>query len=226
MQDKNYECDYCGKKFVSEQRFLAHRCKTMERYEILQTSTGQTAWYLYREWMKAHRRNVKNVRSFVKSKYFNSFVRFAKHTKKVALPKPTLFIELMKEKDISPTIWTNDQVYAMYLEFLDRQCDPYKMVEITINTLFEISEAAECNVEDIFEVLTANEVIHFLRQRRLSPWFLLLSNKFMHFFSKQISSEERIIIESIVRPEYWSKKFQQHPQTVQTIKKYVKEMNL
>ena len=132
----------------------------------------------------------------------------------------------MNEKDISPTIWTNDQVYAMYLEFLDRQCDPHQMAQITINTLFEVCEAAECDVSELFDVLTANEVIHLLRQRRLSPWVLLLSPRFVEFYGKKVSSEERMAIESIIRPSYWKTKFSKNPDTVKQMRKYVAELGL
>jgi len=132
----------------------------------------------------------------------------------------------MREKDIAPAIWNSDAVYAIYLEFLDRKGDPNKQAEITINTLFDIAEEHECEVSDVFDVLTPNEVIHYLRQRRLSPWVLLNSKKFQQFFINKVSPEERIIMESIIRPHYWGQKFESRPDARELMRTYVSELNL
>lgn len=226
MRERRYECKFCHAKFVHEDRFLKHRCKQMIRDEEFRTPLGQAAWLYYQEWMKAYRRQVPRSSAFLHSKFYSSFVRFAKFVKRVHLPDPKTFIHLMKEKDIAPSIWNSDQVYAIYLEFLDRKGDPKKQAEITINTLFDIAEAAECSVGDVFDVLTPNETIQLMRERRLSPWILLNSKKFMEFFVQQVSPEERIIMESIIRPNYWAEKFQSRPNDRELMRTYVSELNL
>lgn len=198
----------------------------MIRDEEFRTPIGQAAWHFYQEWMKAYRRQVPRSSAFLNSKFYSSFIRFAKFVKRVHLPDPKTFIVLMKEKDISPSIWNNDQVYAIYLEFLDRKGDPKKQAQITIDTLFDLAEAAKCDVSDVFTVLTPSEVIQLLRERRLSPWILLNSEKFRLFFADCVSPEERIIMESIIRPNYWAEKFQSRPEDRQLMKTYVSELNL
>lgn len=226
MREKQFQCKFCGARFSVEQRFINHRCKQMIRDEEFRTVDGQAAWIFYQKWMKAYRRIVPKPSAFLQSKFYNSFVRFAVFTKKVNLPDVDMFIWLMKDKDVSPTIWTNDQVYALYLEFMDRKAPPLKHAEITINTLFDISQERGCEVTDVFDELTPNEVIHLLRQRRLSPWILLHSNKFKQFFINRVSAEERIVMESIIRPPYWGKKFSSMPDDVERMKLYVGELSI
>lgn len=226
MQQRNYQCEYCGKGFVHEDRFLNHKCKQLKRYEQFETPVGQAAWFYYQQWMKEQRKNVPKSKSFIQSKFFNSFIRFAEFVKKVSLPKPNLFIWLMCQKDISPTIWTNHQVYSIYLEFLDRKAEPYQMVQMTIDTLFKLAEAADCDVEQIFDVLTPSEIITLLQRRSLSPWLLLLSKKFTNFYINCVNSEQRKIIESIIKPDFWAQKFSENPNVVNDIKRYIAELNL
>jgi len=144
MNKERFSCNYCTATFVTEDRYVKHYCKQMQRIDELQTPTGQAAWAFYQRWMKAYRRMVPHIDSFSKSKYYQSFVRFAESVKRLNIPDPEAFINLMKEKDISPTIWTNDQVYALYLEFLDRRATPISQAKITINTIFNIADAADC----------------------------------------------------------------------------------
>lgn len=225
MKERKFECKFCNARFVSEDRFLRHRCKQMIRDEQLRTPIGQAAWIYYQKWMKVYHRQVPRSSSFLRSKFFSSFIRFAEFVKKVHLPDPDTFIWLMKEKDISPTIWNNDQVYAIYLEFLDRKGDPKKHAEITVDTLFKVAEAGECQVGDVFEIFTPTEVIQLLRERRISPWILLNSKKFMKFFVCS-SAEERIVMESIIRPNYWAEKFRKRPKDVEMMRKIVSELKL
>jgi hypothetical protein len=198
----------------------------MQRDEEFRTPIGQASWLFYQKWMKAYKRMVPNPQSFLKSKYYQSFNRFAKRAKKLNFPDTDAFIALMKEKDISPTLWTNDQVYAIYLEYLDRRASPLNQAKITIDTLFKISEAAECEVGEVFEILQPNEVITLLRERRISPWILLFSLKFKELLIHTASDEQRIIMESIIRPHYWVDKFKKHPNDVEMMKKYVGELGI
>ena len=96
----------------------------------------------------------------------------------------------------------------------------------TINTLFDIAEIGDCEVNEVFEMMTPSEVIQLLRERQLTPWLLLNSKKFMNFYISKVSSEERLIMESIIRPAYWAEKFEKYPKVVETMRLYVLELNL
>jgi len=222
----HFRCTFCSATFVTEDRYIKHNCKHMKRAEEMKSPIGQAAWAFYQSWMKAYHRMVPSIDSFTKSKFYQSFIRFATHVKKLNIPDPEAFIALMKEKDISPTIWTNDQVYAIYLEFLDRRASPTSQAKITINTLFKIADACECEVSEVFDMLTGNEIIILLRERRLSPWILLVSKKFKQMLIKNVTDEQRIIMESIIRPNYWIQKFKKCPEDVETMRKYVEELDI
>lgn len=226
MVEARYQCKFCGHRFVHENRFLKHQCKQMKREETFQQPLGQAAWIFYQKWMRANKKMAHNANAFLHSKFYNSFIKFAEFVKTVRMPEPDLFIALMTERDIAPTIWTSDQVYALYLEYMDKKISPQKHAEITINTLFDHAEKAEVGVESVFDTLTAHDVIQMLRERRLSPWILLNCPSFTRFFKEKTTPEERIVMESIIRPVYWKDKFLKHPEIVQQMKVYVRELKL
>lgn len=226
MKEKRFLCDFCGTRFSLETRYMNHRCKQMIRQEEFITPIGQAAWIFYQKWMKAKRKVVPKSSTFLHSKFYNSFIRFAEYIKKSHLPDVDMFIWLMTDKDISPTIWTSDQVYSQYIEFMDRKATPTKQAEITINSLFDLAQQHNCDVTAVFDTVCANEIIQLIRQRRLSPWLLLNSSKFREFFVKKTSAEERIILENIIRPPYWTKKFLSSPKDIQRMKLYVSELSL
>jgi hypothetical protein len=223
---QRYICRFCEKSFIREDRYIAHQCKQMRRDDEVRTPTGQAAFVFYQDWMKSHRRTAPSVEAFLTSRYYNSFMKFAKYVLDVQIPDIELFIWLMREKDIPPTIWTNDTVYTLYIEFLDRKSTPIHQTNITINTLFELADIYKTDVGSVFKVAHPIEVIGLLRKRKLSPWVLLHSLEFKNFYKDRTTPEQKIILDNIIRREYWAEKLKMHPNEISKIKEMVRELSL
>lgn len=222
-----HRCNFCGKPFTSEAWFLKHKCKEMAREDEFASIAGQSAWNYYKDWMKTkHKSVVSSSIAFKKSKYFKTFYNFTDFVKKTQLPDVAVFIDLMVRTGIDPNYWSSDAAYRKYLEYVTRQLPTRDLAKITIKTLFDIADAADVDVADVFDVLTPNEVIQLLHQRRLSPWVLLNSKKFARFFIDGTTTEERIIMESIVNVDYWTSRFNKNPKDVVVVKLYITELGL
>lgn len=200
----------------------------MVREERLRTSIGQAAWQFYQDWFRYQRKRVPDDRAFLKSQYFESFIRFAEFVRNTSLPSPDIFVKLMIEKNYTPTMWLIDSVYAQYMEHLELRASPQVHAEITVETLMAIADAAECDVSEVFDVMTGSEVIELVRQRKLSPWVLLLSDKFKEFLINlhKKNREQYIVLESLIRYQHWMKRFEKRPDDVRYMKKIVAELGL
>ncbi len=225
MMEANFRCNHCGHSFVYEDRYLRHRCKQMIRKEEVETILGQTAWFHYQAWMRAQHHLIPHIKSFLHSKFYSPFMRFAKFAKDVRIPDPDLYIKQMVALDMQPVLWTNDQVYVAFLEHMDRKVPANKNAQITIETLFDYADALGCDIGDVFSKIDANECIQLMRQRKLSPWLLLHIDKFKQFYA-QLSRDQKIVLETIIRPKYWSEKLKNNPEIVEQMKRFVKELNL
>lgn len=226
VEAPQYECNYCNKHFYHESRFLKHKCKWMKREEEFQTPLGQAAWGFYQKWMRYNKRIVPGSTAFKRSKYYSAFVKFAKFKKDVGLPNVDKFMRFMRDKGIQPNLWTDDTVYSQYLEFLDHKDHPISQAKITIDTILSIVDVAGIKPEHVFDMLTPNELLQLIRQRRMSPWVLLHSPKFRDFMVNRTTNEEQILFQQIIRPKYWKKKFENFPNEVEKIKIYIKELGL
>ena len=105
---------------------------------------------------------------------------------------------MVKSDNVPPAMWTLPEAHAMYLNKLDHLITPLQMVDITIDTLFDLSDDYEVPVSDIFTVVNPNEVIVLLQRRKLSPWLLLKSPKFVHFYTNSTSVDEQIILKTLI----------------------------
>jgi hypothetical protein len=198
----------------------------MKRFEEFQSPIGQAATGYYQRWMRAQKRNPPAANAFMDSKYFRTFINFAQFVAKVSLPTTDKFIWLMVEKKYPPTMWTLDAAYTQYIEFLDRKTTPNEQAARTIETLFNIADEKECDISAVFTKMLPMEVIHLVRVRKLSPWLLLHSTQFKLFFRDSVSPEQKIILETLINPDYWMDQFDDKPEGVEAIKKMVKEMDI
>lgn len=142
------------------------------------------------------------------------------------MPNIDKFIKLMHENDITPKLWTHDEVYAMYIEYIDLRSSPVELASVSVKTLFDIADAADCCVSDVFDFVESGEIITLFHQRRLTPWLMLFSTKFAKWCNESISAESLIVLESIIRPTYWKSRFIKRPDDVELMKKYIKHLSL
>lgn len=226
MAKYNYRCDFCNGGFVTEVRFLKHECDAMRRDKDFRSTVGKAAWIHYQTWMKSNRRSVPAPDSFIASRYFNTFIKFAKFVHRVNLPNVDGYIRLMSKRNISPTLWTHDQVYMLYLEHLEYNECPLMLAEVTIEKLYDLADENAVDISQVFDVVLPSEIIQLIRQRQLTPWILLKSPKFREFFMKKTTGQEQIIMETIIKPTFWGKRFKEHPDKVKSMVKMITQLNL
>lgn len=225
MNEKQFQCVYCEKEFVSETRYLKHTCEKMQRHQDVKTPMGQSAYSLYQTWFRLKKKNVPDISVFLKSKYYKPFLSFAEFVKRLKITESELFIRMMNDMGILPSHWARDDMYSYYIEYLDRKISPKKQATITLKTLEKITESADCDIVDVFEAITANELIQLVRERKLSPWLLLKSAKFNVKF-ELMSHEEQGIFLKLVRVDYWKTKFLSQPDVNQYMKDLVSHIGL
>ena len=183
---------------------MKHSCREKQRAEELATPIGQAAYMFYCDWMKAYKRKAPSADTFATSRYYATFVEFAKHVKKLNIGNPSKFVEIMCQKDLSPMLWRRDQCYSMYLEWMDKSQDPLEQVKVSIETLIDIAEREEVKIfSDIFIHMGVRQISEQIRLRKLSPWFLFCSRKFSEYL-KSLSKEETLELSAIINPAYWT----------------------
>lgn len=218
-------CRWCHKSFVREATYINHECSQMKREKELTTLDGQAAWQYYHTWMMKKKRMPPTSGSFVVSKLFRTFINFAKFAKKVQLPIPNIFIDWTIKKDYPPTMWTIDEVYVQYIDFVDNNLSPMDQVKTSITTLLNCADNHNIDTSEVFTYINPNELIHLVRIRKLSPWLLLASKKFGNMFAT-LNNEQQSILESIIKPEEWANKRAAHLDDVEMIKNYVRELGI
>lgn len=225
-KEKDLICSFCSKKFVRESAYLKHKCKYMVRYELFNTVIGHLAYMTFNQWRKISNLPPTDVEKFVNSKYFPSFERFAKFCKHQSIPDKIGYIELMVEKKLPPFMWTDVDVYDFYLENFDKNYTIEKKVDITSETIKNICSKIECDTKDFFDYVEPINLLKMITSRKLSPWVLLLSQKFLDFMKYKADKETKLLFNTFIDTLKWKKLFSQNPEKIVYIKSVIKELKL
>ena len=207
---------------------MKHECKTMKRLAQMKSIDGQRAFIYYETWMKLQGRRIGSIDTFIRSNFFLAFIRFAVFVKEMKLSSASVYIRLMVKRNFMPTMWTANEVYVIYIKHFDYLVSPLEQAEITVDTLFDISESMLCDTGDIFDRINPNILIEQIKQRKVSPWVLLNSKKFFNFLVnlKTININQYTVIEALLEVKHWKERFKKNRTTVSVIKKIVRELNL
>jgi len=224
--DKNLTCDFCGKNFKRESFYLKHKCEQMRRYDLFKKPIGHLAYLIFNQWRKICGYPSVTVDIFSKSRYFNAFVNFAEFCRKQSIPDKISYIELMVEKKLQPFNWCDIDVYDYYIAHFDREIDVDEKVNLSIETLKDLADKHECNISEVFDKITPIQILRLITARKLSPWLLLPSKKFMDFMIYKTNKEERLLFNTFINVEEWKKYFLENPDKVLEIKDINRKMGL
>lgn len=225
IADYKFECQFCKKKFKLEHNYMDHVCKQMIRDKEIRTPIGQAAWNMYQTWMRAQRKAVPKIQTFLESRYYATFVKNAKFVQKVGIPDVDVFIRYMVENKMPPALWKNDEIYASFLQHIDNRQSPEQQAKTTIEYLFKVADDIGVDVSEVFDHMTAEDIIPLLRRRQISPWILLASSKFKALVQRA-TDEQKMILSTMIKPDVWKRKKQENPTASEKMKVYVKELNL
>jgi hypothetical protein len=168
---------------------------------------------------------VPSIETFTTSKYYRSFINFAEYVQKLKLYKPQRFIELMHEKDISPQLWCRNEPFQFYSLWLDMVSDPIEQAGGTVDTLFNLAEIFKCKPSEIFDKVTSPELADLIRQRKLSMFLLLCSNKFKDKLKQMDELEIQEVFDSVNRV-YYAERFERDPTVVAQLKQIAAEIGI
>jgi len=226
MRPFKFRCPYCDKRYKNEKFFDAHTCKEMIRSEQASTIEGQRAFAYFQEWNKLRGRRILSLDQFIAAPTYNSFFVFDSFSRKVDLPNIKLYMKIMVEKDLQPSIWVNDIAYSYYIDYMDKRVGSNQQASITVDSIFDWCEVNDINSSDFFDYIPPNNLIKMILKRRLSPWILFNSKKFEIYYKNKLSSEQRKILDNIHSPSAWKNKFSKRQQEVTNMEKVVNEMQL
>lgn len=181
----------------TENGFMKHHCPQRDRLEELKSARGQTAYAMYSEWMRLQKRSVPPADTFLISKQYKHFVNFVDWADKTAIPDPMQFVKIMVDTDTQPVLWCRHTTYALYLQWYDNMYPPEQQFVDTLDRLGELALDIRCDIVDVYFQLGPDEIARLVRRRKLSPWLLVVSTRFLKYVATLPAPKRDMLNEAI-----------------------------
>lgn len=226
-QDKAvvWNCEYCLRPFMTENGFMKHFCQERERIEYMRTPQGQAAYSYYGEWMRAQKRSVPAIDRFMASRQYTFFVKFADWVERVAIPDTDRFIKLMVDSKTQPVLWCRDTTFAMYLEWYDGVRPPEVQFLETYEVLLKLAADLEVPVSDVYTALGPREIAKLVRRRKISPWLLTVSRKFL-LWVQSLDNINQDIVKDAINLGTFAMKLNKNPELSQMLRQSAEELGV
>jgi uncharacterized short protein YbdD (DUF466 family) len=220
-----YECPHCFKKLTSQVRLDKHTCEKKKRYDFLRTPRGRGALECYKKWFKYMKRGSPDAETFMESRFYNSINNFIKFSLSVGIPDRDSYIKYMVEKELDPSKWESLDLYNEFIIYFDENTPPEKLAEITIETVYDLADKFECEVNEVLSNLYAADLARLVHARRLSPWLLIPSKSFNNYIKYETNAQQKILIDSVIDRKKWAAKFRERPDVLKRMQTIVTSMD-
>lgn len=224
-----HQCDFCSKTFVNEKNLDKHSCDFKDRYEfITKRAVGQSMYKLYLYWLRMNGKSTKYVdqHTFIHSTHYKPFKRFIDFCKTKSIPNKKTYIKICNSYNLAPRDWSTEKTYETFLEIYDELIPVNKQIDISLDTLFQISDALEIEVADVFDELEPSDVSKLIRSRKISPWLFLNSERFKRFLIDKASSADRDHIQKSTNPSRWKGIFEKNAIKRRKVCELIKQLGL
>ena len=206
------KCTYCGKTFAKERTLQVHLCEPKRRYLQRDEKWVVNAFMVFQRFYQIHQHNskTKTYDDFVKSSYYNAFVKFGRFIMHINPLYPEKYIDYVLQSKIKLDHWARDDLYESYLiETL--KVEPIEAaLQRSIANMMDWANEQNAQWSDYFRLVNANRAVQHIQQGAVSPWMLLgcsAGKKMLQSFS----DEQLDMVERFIKPDYWKMKFKQYP---------------
>lgn len=225
---KPHTCEYCGKGFSREKTLFAHMCESKRRWLQKDEKPAVLGMWAFNRFyaISVGNKKTKTYDDFVKSPYYNAFVKFGSYLNNVQPLYMEKYIDHVVSSGIKLDHWCRDDLYEAYVQDLILKEDVTTALERSIQTMNEWSaENQPSPWNHYFRYVNPNRAVWHIKDGKLSPW-LILNCKTGKEMLSTFSDEQLSMITTIIDPKHWAIQFKRKPADVELAKQVAKESKL
>ncbi len=227
LTSSKFTCEYCGKSYVKESTLLAHVCEPKRRWLQKDEKRVQLGLYAFQRFYKlsAGHKKEKTYEEFVKSSFYNAFVKFGSFVNNVRPLYPDKYIDYVVTSNVKLDHWCRDEMYEKYAIELIRKEGVETALERSINTMLDWAKEKESTYNHYFLYASANRITWDIKDGKISPWLLLNCDSGLKVL-QNFNTEQLSMVNAVLDPKHWSIRFKRQPKDVELVKQVVKEANM
>ena len=223
----NYKCDFCGKSFAKEKTLTVHVCEQKRRHLSKNEKHVQLALITYQRFYELNQKSQKKKTfdDFAASPYYNAFVKFGSFLSNTAPIYTERFIDFVIKSGVKLDHWCRDELYDTYVRELIRIEPADGAIQRSLKTMMDWADDKSAQYNHYFRYVNLNRATHDIKEGHISPW-ILLNSKSGKSMVQKMNDEQLEIIEPMIDPIFWSKRFKTLPADVELVKEVIKEAKI
>lgn len=222
-----YVCQYCKKKFAQEKTLTVHVCEKKRRHMNKDEKHVQMGFVTYNRFFQLSQqiKGSKTYDEFVNSQYYNAFVKFGSFLHNVNPLYPDKYIDYIVKSGIKLDHWCREEHYYKYVLDLIFRETAETALERSIKTMMDWAEDNNSVWSHYFKYVNTNKAVHDIRDGKMSPWLFLNCDTGKNML-QSFNDEQLLLIEHVIEPKQWIKKFATLPADVALVREIVNKANL
>jgi hypothetical protein len=175
--------------------------------------------------LSAGHKNEKTYEEFVKSSFYNAFVKFGSFVNNVRPLYPEKYIDYVVTSNVKLDHWCRDEMYEKYAIELIRKEGVETALERSINTMVVWAEEHNSIYNHYFLYASTNRITWDIKDGKISPW-LILNCKSGKQALNSFSDEQLNMLVNVIDPQHWAVRFNRQPKDVELVKQVAHEAGL
>ena len=222
-----YVCEYCNKSYTKESTLLVHVCEPKRRWLQKDEKRVQLGFYAFQRFYKisAGAKNEKTYAEFVKSTFYNAFVKFGSFISNVKPLYPEKYIDYVVTSNVKIDYWCRDEMYEKYAVELINKEGVETALERSINTMIDWAEKNDSIWNHYFLYASTNRITWDIKDGKISPWLVLNCKSGKEVLNK-LNDEQLNLLVNVLNPQHWAIRFQRQLKDVELVKNVAKEAGL
>jgi len=214
-----HTCEYCGKSYVKESTLLAHVCEPKRRWLQKDEKPTQVGFYAFQRFYKlsAGHKNEKTYEDFVKSSFYNAFVKFGSFVNNVRPLYPDKYIDYVVTSNVKLDHWCKNELYESYAINLIRKEGVETALERSISTMESWAKEKSSVYNHYFSYVSSNRLTWDIKDGKISPWLVLNCKSGKQALSS-LNEEQLTMLGSVLDPSHWAMRFKRQSKDVELVK--------
>jgi len=214
-----HTCEYCGKSYVKESTLLAHMCEPKRRWLQKDEKRVQVGFYAFQRFYKlsAGHKKDKTYEDFVKSSFYNAFVKFGSFVNNVRPLYPDKYIDYVVTSNVKLDHWCKNELYETYAIDLIRKEGVETALERSIATMESWAKEKDSAYNHYFLYASSNRLTWDIKDGKISPWLVLNCKSGKQALSS-LNEEQLNMLGAVLDPSHWAMRFKRQTRDVELVK--------